>query len=80
MTRECRSGVAGLDAGLAEPATPARREPIGEYHRTFWTLVEDAARHRPDAVVLADGYGRSLTTTALRAEAERAAAGLLALG
>nr|MDT0665352.1 AMP-binding protein [Micromonospora sp. DSM 115978] len=48
--------------------------------RTFWGLVEQAVRQRPDAVVLADDYGRSLTTTALRDEAERAAAGLQALG
>jgi acyl-CoA synthetase (AMP-forming)/AMP-acid ligase II len=47
---------------------------------TFWSLVEDAARLRPDSVVLADDYGRALTTVALRDAAERAAAGLLDLG
>jgi acyl-CoA synthetase (AMP-forming)/AMP-acid ligase II len=47
---------------------------------TFWSLVERAARVRPDEVILADDHGRSLTTTALRAEAEKVAAGLLALG
>ena len=44
----------------------------------FWALVEEAAQRRPDTVVLADGYGRSLTALAFRDEAERAAAGLLA--
>jgi acyl-CoA synthetase (AMP-forming)/AMP-acid ligase II len=44
----------------------------------FWALVEEAAQWRPDTVVLADGYGRSLTALAFRDEAERAAAGLLA--
>jgi acyl-CoA synthetase (AMP-forming)/AMP-acid ligase II len=47
---------------------------------TVWGLVERAARQRPDDVVFADDYGRSLTAAALRDEAERAAAGLLALG
>lgn len=47
---------------------------------TFWRLVETAASDRPGAVLLADDHGRSLTTTALRDQAERAAAGLLALG
>jgi acyl-CoA synthetase (AMP-forming)/AMP-acid ligase II len=46
----------------------------------FWGLLEQAARRRPEAVVLADDHGRSLTTTALLGEAERAAAGLHALG
>src|SRR5215469_9291307 len=45
---------------------------------TFWALAEEAARQRPESVLLADGYGRSLTATAFRDEAERAAAGLLA--
>ena len=45
---------------------------------TFWALVQEAARERPESVLLADGYGRSLTATAFRDEAERAAAGLLA--
>jgi acyl-CoA synthetase (AMP-forming)/AMP-acid ligase II len=47
---------------------------------TFWSLVENAARLRPDSVVLADDHGRSLTTTALRAAAQEVAAGLLAEG
>jgi cyclohexanecarboxylate-CoA ligase len=42
----------------------------------FWALVEDAAQRRPDSVLLADGYGRSLTALAFRDEAEQAAAGL----
>lgn len=44
----------------------------------FWALVEEAAQRRPDGIVLADGYGRSLTAVAFRDESERAAAGLLA--
>lgn len=44
----------------------------------FWALVEEAAQRRPDGVLLADGYGRSLTALAFRGESERAAAGLLA--
>jgi acyl-CoA synthetase (AMP-forming)/AMP-acid ligase II len=47
---------------------------------TLWGLLETAARERPDSVIFADDYGRALTTAALRDEAERAAAGLLALG
>ncbi|CAI7976445.1 Cyclohexanecarboxylate-CoA ligase [Frankia sp. Hr75.2] len=43
---------------------------------TFWGLLDDAARRVPDAVVLADDHGRSLTTAALRDAAGRAAAGL----
>jgi cyclohexanecarboxylate-CoA ligase len=45
----------------------------------FWTLVAEAAGQRPGSVLVADGHGRSLTATAFRDEAERAAAGLLAL-
>jgi acyl-CoA synthetase (AMP-forming)/AMP-acid ligase II len=47
---------------------------------SFWQLVEIAASDRPDEVVLADDYGRSLTTAALRDEAEKVAAGLHAGG
>ena len=43
---------------------------------TFWNLVEDAAKHRPESVILSDDHGRSLTSAGFRAEAERAAAGL----
>ncbi|MCK9900232.1 cyclohexanecarboxylate-CoA ligase [Parafrankia colletiae] len=43
---------------------------------TFWGLLDDATRRAPDAVVLADDHGRSLTTAALRDAAGRAAAGL----
>lgn len=47
---------------------------------TFWDLVETAARHRPQEVVLSDDYGRSLTTAGLRQEATAVAAGLLERG
>jgi cyclohexanecarboxylate-CoA ligase len=44
--------------------------------RTFWQLVCDSAATAPARVVLADDYGRSLTTVQLRDAAERVAAGL----
>src|SRR5487761_2245905 len=47
---------------------------------TVWELVERAAAERPHEVVVADGHGRALTNAAFREEAERAAAGLQALG
>jgi acyl-CoA synthetase (AMP-forming)/AMP-acid ligase II len=43
---------------------------------TFWQLVCDAAAIAPGRVVLADDYGRTLTTVQLRDAAERTAAGL----
>lgn len=44
--------------------------------RSFWQLVCDAAAQAPERVVLADDYGRTLTTTRLRDAAEQVAAGL----
>ncbi|WP_207946819.1 AMP-binding protein, partial [Actinomadura sp. 7K507] len=46
---------------------------------SLWGLVEAAARLRPDDVLLADDHGRSLTSSAFRRAAERAAAGLVEL-
>jgi cyclohexanecarboxylate-CoA ligase len=46
----------------------------------FWGLLQEAAHRRPDAVVLADDHGRSLTVAALLGAAQRAAAGLHAHG
>jgi acyl-CoA synthetase (AMP-forming)/AMP-acid ligase II len=43
---------------------------------TFWQLMTDAATRAPSQVVVADDYGRSLTTAQLRDAAERVAAGL----
>ncbi|HUN32672.1 MAG TPA: AMP-binding protein [Trebonia sp.] len=43
---------------------------------TFWQLACDAAAVAPGRVVLADDYGRTLTTAQLRDAAERVAAGL----
>jgi cyclohexanecarboxylate-CoA ligase len=43
---------------------------------TFWQLICDSAVAAPARVVLADDYGRSLTTVQLRDAAERVAAGL----
>src|SRR4051794_15161328 len=43
---------------------------------TFWGLVTEAAATAPDRVMLADDYGRSLTTAQYRDAAERVAAGL----
>jgi acyl-CoA synthetase (AMP-forming)/AMP-acid ligase II len=50
------------------------------YAPTYWALIEDAAERLGDHVVLADDYGRTLSAAGLRDEAERAAAGLAALG
>jgi non-ribosomal peptide synthetase component E (peptide arylation enzyme) len=44
--------------------------------RSFWRLVCDAAARVPERVVLADDYGRTLTTAQVRNAAERVAAGL----
>jgi acyl-CoA synthetase (AMP-forming)/AMP-acid ligase II len=44
--------------------------------RSFWHLVCDAAARAPERMVLADDYGRTLTTAGLRDAAERVAAGL----
>ncbi len=43
---------------------------------TFWDLVSTAADDAPDRVVVADDFGRSLTSLQLRDAAERVAAGL----
>jgi acyl-CoA synthetase (AMP-forming)/AMP-acid ligase II len=43
---------------------------------SFWGLVCDAAERVPERVVLADDYGRTLTTAQFRDAAERTAAGL----
>lgn len=47
---------------------------------TFWGLVAAAADEHPTRVVAVDDYGRSLTSSLLRDEAESVAAGLLQLG
>src|SRR5439155_4946295 len=41
---------------------------------TFWKMVCEAADRAPDRVVLADDYGRTLTTSELRDAAEAVAA------
>lgn len=43
---------------------------------TFWSLVCRASAESPERVILADGHGRTLTTTQFRAAAESVAAGL----
>ncbi|HVQ99308.1 MAG TPA: AMP-binding protein, partial [Mycobacterium sp.] len=43
---------------------------------TFWDLVVAAADEHPDRILVADPYGRELTTAGLRDAAEQAAAGL----
>ena len=43
---------------------------------TFWDLVCAAAREQPDWQILADDYGRTLTSAQFRDAAERVAAGL----
>lgn len=47
---------------------------------TFWAFVTSVASEHPDRVVVADDYGRVMTTAELRDAAERVAAGLLELG
>jgi cyclohexanecarboxylate-CoA ligase len=47
---------------------------------TFWELVAQAAKERPDAPVVSDDHGRSLTRAQLRDEAEASAAALSARG
>lgn len=47
---------------------------------TYWDLVEEAVRQRPDETILADDHGRTLTATAFRDAALQAAAGLHARG
>jgi cyclohexanecarboxylate-CoA ligase len=47
---------------------------------TVWSVIEGRASKTPDAEMLVDEHGRSLTFEQFRAAAERAAAGLFALG
>ena len=47
---------------------------------TFWELVVRAAEERPEAPVVSDDHGRSLTRTQLRDAAEATAAALSARG
>jgi cyclohexanecarboxylate-CoA ligase len=47
---------------------------------TVWSVIEQRASETPDSEMLVDEHGRSLTFEQFRAAAERAAAGLLALG
>lgn len=48
--------------------------------QTLWQLVEAAAAERPEARVLSDDHGRTLTRLQLRDSAERVAAGLVEHG
>ncbi len=47
---------------------------------TFWALIVEAAMERPEAPVVSDDHGRSLTRTQLRDAAEATAAALSARG
>ena len=47
---------------------------------TFWELVVQAAKERPDAPLVSDDHGRSLTRAQLRDESEATAAALSARG
>ncbi|MFC5746292.1 class I adenylate-forming enzyme family protein [Actinomadura rugatobispora] len=67
----------GVPSVRSAPVTGQEAEVV---EGGFWGLLEEAVRCRPDAVVLADDHGRSLTVAALAGEAERVAAGLRALG
>lgn len=48
--------------------------------QTYWSLIENAARAHPDRVVLADDYGRSLSSAQLRESALTCAAALAQRG
>jgi cyclohexanecarboxylate-CoA ligase len=48
--------------------------------QTFWELVVQAAKEQPDALVVSDDHGRSLTRTQLRDAAGATAAALSGLG
>src|ERR1700681_1396775 len=54
--------------------------PLLDLPPTFWGLVTGVADAAPDPPVVEDDYGRILTASALRDQAERAAAGFVALG
>ncbi|MFM8871300.1 MAG: AMP-binding protein, partial [Actinomycetota bacterium] len=47
---------------------------------TFWRSIDDVARLFPDAVLLTDDHGRSLTAAQLREEALLVAGGLTSFG
>jgi acyl-CoA synthetase (AMP-forming)/AMP-acid ligase II len=51
--------------------------PVAE---TYWSLIETAARAHPDRVVLADDYGRTLSSALLRESALTCAAALAERG
>ncbi len=46
----------------------------------LWALVEERAAHAPDALMIVDGDGRTMTFAEYRSAAEHAAAGLARLG
>ncbi len=54
-------------------------EPIYDA-RTFWELLQRRAAATPDTMMLVDDAGRSLTFAEFKDQAERVAAGLLAMG
>ena len=69
------------DQIVTGPAARPRPGVIGIDEITgLWDLVEQSARLRPDAVILADDHGRALTAAQLRDAAEDAAAGLAERG
>ncbi len=67
-------------AGLHVPTGGSKATLTTTLPTTFWQLVVRAANDRPDAPVVSDDHGRSLTRTQLRDAAETAAAGLVAQG
>jgi acyl-CoA synthetase (AMP-forming)/AMP-acid ligase II len=50
---------------VIKPEADANQTLVPNYPDTFWGLVEVGARSMPDHVILADDYGRSLSTTQL---------------
>ena len=55
-------------------------DPNLSFPDSYWSLLSDCAAQEPDWVVLADDYGRTLTTGQLRDSALRHAAALHSLG
>ena len=69
-----------LRAGLHPPASGPDATVMTTWPTTFWGLVARAAHDRPEAPVVSDDHGRSLTRTQLRDTAEAVAAALLDRG
>ena len=72
------SGASGL-AGCGGLYAPAMSSPIVDA-QTFWELLERRVAATPDRMMLVDETGRVLTFSGFKDQAERVAAGLMAMG